>query len=355
MADNEERVSLREDLGAAFDDAFGSEDDGEEVADDDSVVEDQEEDATEDGEPTAEDAVQDTEGDTEPEPEDGSEDGEDDQEEGDEPEDPDEPDEIEPLKHWHKEDREVFKTLPKDAQEFLLRRDKEFQASATKKQMEVSDIKRAFDPVRDELVKSGVSEADAIRRLIGAHVSLMEKPKESIMYLMQQYGINPSDILGTVEGGSESTDDVAMKEIQDLKRRLKEYEERTEQERISEVGSQIAEFEKSNEFFKQVEPEMAALARSHAQAGKPMPTLEKLYEDACWMNESVRKELLDRREKEEVKSKAKRGEENISKAKRAAKARVQPSRKTSGTSTKEVKKSLHDDLSEVFDKVTQAR
>jgi len=337
MAD-EERVSLREDLGAAFDEAFAAEDAVEESAPVEEVVEEQ------DAEVEVESEV---EGQVEEQPEDSTDEITE--------EETEEFDDLEPLKHWHKEDKEVFKTLPREAQEFLLRRDKEFQSSATRKQMEVSDIKRALDPVRNDLVKHGIAEADAIRRLVGAHVRLTENPRESIMWLMQQYGVNPSDILGNVEGGSESSDNAAMREIQDLKKRLKEYEERTQQERFSTVSQQIAEFEKSNEFFKQVEPEMATIARSFTMRGEPAPPLEELYEKACWMNESVRQELLARKEKEKLSKRSAQDKENISKAKRAAKSRVQPSRRTSTTAKEGEKRSLLDDLSEAYDKVTQAR
>jgi hypothetical protein len=73
------------------------------------------------------------------------------------------------------------------------------------------------------------------------------------------------------------------------------------------------------------------------------------------MNESVRKELLSKKEKEKLSKKSAQDKENISKAKRAAKARVQPSRRTSTTAKEGEKRSLRDDLSEAFDKVTQAR
>jgi hypothetical protein len=336
MSENHEST-LREDLGAAFDEAMGA---AEEETVDVEEVPEVEEPAEEPVEEAPEEPVAEEEALEEPEV----------------VEDTDEePDELEPLKHWHKEDREIFKGLPREAQEFLLRRDKEFQSSATKKQMEVSDIKRAFEPVREDLVKHGISEADAIRRLIGAHVRLQQNPKEGISFLMQSYGINPSDILGVDESGSGDRGDAAMREIQDLKKRLKEYEERTQHERLSTVQQQIEEFAKSNEFFSDVEGEMAAIARSYQVQGQPPPSLEQLYEKACWMNEAVRETLLKRQRDEELKKKAAQSEKNISKSKRASQASVRPARKTSGSTKEQEQKSLRDDLSEAFDKVTQAR
>ena len=263
----------------------------------------------------------------------------------------DEPEELAPLEHWHREHKEMFKSLPDEAKKFLIDRDKEFQASATKKQMEVSDIKRALEPVKDDLVKHGISDADAVRRLIGAHLRLQENPKESILQLMQSYGINPSDILGVDEEGSETRDSAAMREIEDLKKRLKEYEERTRDEKLSTVAQQVKEFASNHEFFEDVQGEMAVIARSYTSQGQPPPSLEQLYEKACWMNEAVRDKILKReRDKESKKTSA-----NVSKSKRAAQARVKPSRKTSGAKKEMEKKSLREDLSDAFDEAMQAR
>ena len=334
MAENEERVSLAEDLGKVYDEAFPDEISETDNIHEEEAPEEEPEQPSDDEE--LEEAASAVEEDEEQ--------PEDDKEALDE--------DLEPLAHWHKSDREIFKTIPKEAQEFLLRRDKEFQASATKKQMEVADIKKAFDPVRNELVKGGVTEADAIRRLLGAHLQLMEKPKETIFWLMQQYGVNISDIVGSdVEDSSGSSDKAATREIQELKERLARFETRTQQEKVDTIEQQIQEFAKKNEFFEEVQGEMAMIARSFTSQGQPSPGLEELYEKACWMNDSVR----EKRAAQKKKARISQDEEKISRAKRATKARVQPSRKTSGTITKDEKKTLLDDLSDAYDKATQAR
>lgn len=337
MAENEERVSLAEDLGKAFDEAFPE----------DPEVESQEE--AEEPETPEEAPEEPSDGDEVEEAPEGEEPVEEQPEEQEDAEDEDL--ELEPLAHWHKEDRETFKGLPKEAQEFLLRRDKEFQASATRKQMEVSDIKKAMDPVRDQLVKNGISEADAIRRLVGAHVQLVENPKNSIMWLMQQYGINISDIVGDAEDASGSHDSAAKREIEELKERLASFEKRTQQEKADTIGRQIQEFAAKNEFFDDVQGEMAMIARSFTSRGEPAPGLEELYEKACWMNDSVREKLMAQKKK----AKISQDEEKISRAKRATRATVQPSRKTSGKITDGKKKTLHEDLSDAFDKAIKAR
>lgn len=334
--------TLREALGAAFDEVTGAGHEEEESSED--VIRTQADVAEESDREALEETTEEQEASEEvveeQEPEESPEE---------DSEDSEEEESLEPLKHWHKEDREVFKTLPREAQEFLLRRDKEFQASATKKQMEVSDIKKALEPVREDLVKYGVSDGDAIRRLVGAHVRLQENPKEAISWLMQSYGINPSDILGMDEERSGTRDDAAMREIQDLKNRLKEYENRTLHERQSTLQREIDEFSKDHEFFEEVQGEMATIARSFTMRGEPAPSLEQLYEKACWMNDDVRNRLIKKRQTEEQKRKAEESKKNLSKSKRAAQASVRSPRKTSGTQKESSKRSLREDLADAFD------
>ena len=354
MAEEEQGKTLREEISDVYDsytEESGEESDVKTEENSEEVEEVSAEDTSEDS-PVGDDR---SEEDVSEEPE---EDGEvsSEDEDGEPVKDEQEDEELEPLKHWHKEDKEVFKTLPNEAKEFLLRRDKEFQASATRKQMEVADIKKAFEPVRDQLVKNGVSEADAIRRLLGAHIQLTENPEKAIPWLMQQYGVDPSVILGTEERGSDSDGNAALRsEIQSLKKRLEDYEGRTQQERVSTLTHQIQKFAETHEFFDDVEGEMAMIAQSFVSQGKPAPSLEELYEKACRMNDSVWQRLSKKKEQEMLKKTSDEARENISKSRRAAKATVKPSRKTSGKVPEKKEKTLREDLSEVFDKITQAR
>ena len=111
----------------------------------------------------------DTEADTEdPSPgEDGTEDRTEDRQE--------EPVEVDVPGHWnfHGEEKEAWSKLSPELREFMVERDKKFQTNAERSQQKVARIVRAIDPIRDELAKTGVSDDQAVRNLVAAHVNLM--------------------------------------------------------------------------------------------------------------------------------------------------------------------------------------
>jgi hypothetical protein len=178
----------------------------------------------------------------------------------------------------------------------------------------------------------------------------MSNPKEAFAKLMDQYGMTPSDILGTEEEGSESNDSAAMREIRDLKSRLEAAEKRAQERESAVVSRSLEEFASTHEFFDDVTQEMTDLAWSYRARKEPVPPLEELYEKACWANKDIREKLISRDRKKSVDSK---DPEKLDKAKRAAKTRVKPTQKTSSAKAK-TQKSLRDELSENFDKM-QAR
>ena len=252
-----------------------------------------------------------------------------DSEDEEEPETPDDIDEkphpLDPLAHWLKKDKEMFETLEPKAQEFLIRRDKEWQSLATRKMQDVSDMQKALDPVREEMTMAGIGEADAVRRLVTAHVYLQKDPVNGAKWLFQQYGIDPSAILGSDESETESSDSAAMREIQKLREELKRRDmQAIEAERRS-VQTEIVQFAESHEFYEKVEADMLGIVNACKARGEQPPGLESLYDQACWANPEVRKEMIRRQSQE----KSERETEAAKKAQRASGTKVKGTRTSS--------------------------
>jgi len=261
-----------------------------------------------------------------------------------EPETPDDIDEkphpLDPLAHWLKKDKEMFETLEPKAQEFLIRRDKEWQSLATRKMQDVSDMQKALDPVREEMTMAGIGEADAVRRLVTAHVFLQKDPANGARWLFQQYGIDPSAILGTDESETESSDSAAMREIQKLREELKQRDRQTFEAERRAVQAKLVQFAETAEFYDKVEPEMLGIVNACKARGEQPPELEALYEQACWANAEVRKEMIRRQGLE----KSDRETEAAKKAQRASATKVKGSRTSSNKKPTGTPKTLREDL-----------
>lgn len=331
MSEEETVSTLKEALGETYDDLNKAEEDVESGEIEEEIAEEVE---------VKEDEI------IEPLEAGGDESGEDEEEESEETSSPEseteetELDAIEPMEHWDNNAKEMFGGLPRDAQEYLVRRDKELQASVTRKHQEVADIRRALDPVRDDLVKYGVSEADAVRRLIGAHKRLVESPLETIRELAVNYGIDIGQLTGDDDNTTVSSDSAAMRKITELEEKLARTDEARQAEQASKVGQQLEEFKEGHEFFNdEIQREMAALAWSYHRNDQRPPELEVLYEKACWANESIREKMLEKQEQKKLES----DKGNISKAKRAARTKVKSRKKTS-TAKEGKPKTLREEL-----------
>ena len=113
---------------------------------------------------------------------------------------------LEAPKNWSEEVRSKFKDLPRDAQEYMLKRDKEMTADYTRKTQEVAEQRKSFEsldkviaPMRQQIAASGVSETEYIARLLNADMALRNNPKMAIKQLAQGYGIDLSSIEETVD------------------------------------------------------------------------------------------------------------------------------------------------------------
>ena len=340
MTEEKEAPTLKEDLGRVFDE-YEKEKEEEVEVEAEEVVEEAEPGADEEShkEAATDEIIEplkadDAEGDEET--------GEADEDEGDEEEG------LEPLQHWRPEDREMFKTLPEEAKEFLIDRDKRFQRSVTRGQEDVADIRKALEPVRQELVKHGVSEGDAVRRLIGAHIRLKDDPANTILELMSSYDIDIGDLTGENGEGEKTgpSDSAVKREVQELREEMRRDRETRQAGAADKFATEVEEFKVDHEFFDDVREEMTAIAWSYSNRKLPSPPLADLYEKACWQDPVIRKKMIAR----EGRSDSEKGKAEAKKAKRATKSRVRSTPKSAGDG-KPAKKTLREDLSETYDRM----
>lgn len=252
------------------------------------------------------------------------------------PEDPAAPkgDSSQPPQHWSQQDRETFAKLPKEGQEFLLRRHNEMerdyqgkvQANATAVQF-TQAVAPVFEhqAVRAALVdyQSGapVHPVDAIKQWASFHVRArspdMNVRADLLKDLAQRMELNPAAVFGqdTPPPPGLTEQDLAdpaikyfadtvgktMQELNALRGDLQsirnEGQTRQSEETLRAARWGIDQFaeEKDSQgnlrypHFDAVLPQMVELFRAN-----PQRELKEAYETAVWMNPAIRTSQIDR-------------------------------------------------------------
>ena len=246
---------------------------------------------------------------------------------------------LEPNSGWDEETQDGFKQLPQQMQEFMLKRHHEMQADYTRKTKDVADIKRAIEPARELIDKLGISDGEAIKNLVGAHMLLQTKPLIGIQYLMQAYDVSLDDVTNnwqdsesfaqTVNESSKASLIESERDQMLIDKQRGNYEE---------ALAEIKIFKVDHPHYDKVEKQMTKLAKLALVSGEPKPSLESLYNQAVKLDPEVME--LTREKPSSGKS--------VKQAKRAA-TRI---KSTPKKEEKEPDKpaTIHDELSQEWDK-----
>ena len=110
--------------------------------------------------------------------------------------------------NWNSEDREMFDSLPLNAKERLLKREKEMTADYTRKTQDLAENRKKFEalegvlePARQMILSTGISEAEYVSRLIAADTALKQNPLMALKQIAQGLGVNLSSLNEENESG----------------------------------------------------------------------------------------------------------------------------------------------------------
>ena len=240
--------------------------------------------------------------------------------------------EVPPLdapQHWLAADKERFNGMPRDAQEYVLERDKSMTADYTRKTQDVAQIRQAYEPLhhvlnpmRQALQQSGISEAEYVARLIQADRNLQQNPYGAIQQLARNAGIN-LEALEQPQAATVQQPDPQVNALQQQVQQLQGYvqgnEERAAQERQAGLLSQIDSFSAQTDADGNVaHPHFDALRVTMGQlieAGAAAD-LEDAYSKALRLDDTLYQQSLEA-ERTKVKAAAeKRRKEAVAKAKK---------------------------------------
>lgn len=237
-----------------------------------------------------------------------------------------------PPEHFSDDDKKIFEGLPQEQQEWMLGRYKNMEADYTKKTQAHAEFKTTYEPIdqliepiRQNLVLSGITPALYIQRLMTADQYLNSQPKEAIKWLMQSYGVS----LDALEGEADDTSDPEIqglrKELTDLRSSLESRQKADETALYTSAANQISEFrEAKDEAGKPLHPllddvmeDITRLAHAERAIGR-QPDLADLYDRAVWANPATRAKALEVQSKVQAETAKREAAKKAAKAKEAA-------------------------------------
>lgn len=281
-------------------------------------------------------------------------DDEDTEDETEDDESDDESEEVEPLEapqHWAPADQERFKSLPKEAQEFVLDRHRSMEADYTRKTQEIAFIRKrgevleeVISPYRQDFSLAGMDDVAAIRQLFAVHDSLKRDPTNTVRWLAQQYG---ADLTQTDEDVDPQVARL-QQQIHQMHQEQQRVQTAQQEQQQQALVNQIKAFEEEkNEGGKLKHPHFITVYDDMTkllQSGVAN-SLDDAYTRAVHMRPELQQSLQQEQlEQEKQKQKA----EKAKQAKRAKKAASGV--KSSGASVKEdTPKSLRDEIGALVD------
>ena len=215
---------------------------------------------------------------------------------------------LEAPKNWSEDVKGTFKDLPREAQEYMLKRDKEMTADYTRKTQEVAQQRKSYEsldkviaPVRQQIQASGIGESEYISRLLSADMALRNNPKVALKQLAQGYGIDLSSINQT-EDWNDSDPQITQLQQQNqaILAELNQFKQQNLQSARQQTENQISTFAQSTDakgnlkypHFEQLRVKMGNLIDAGEAKG-----LEDAYAKSVRLDDNLYKESLESQRK----------------------------------------------------------
>lgn len=239
------------------------------------------------------------------------------------------PEAVEPAKpaidapvSWSREMKEKWATLAPEAQQYIAQREREAAQTLTRYGQQI----KAIEPVANILEQNRqiferyqVKPEVAIAKLLEAQAKLDADPISGIAEIARLYDVD----LGTLQGATvqpmelvtlRAENNRQQQEIEDLKRRVIEREEREMAARRQSLETQVEDFRKANPDFALVENEVVGLiplirSQDIHQILSEKEILAQAYEQAGWLNPTIRANRLKAEAAKQAEEARKKAEE----------------------------------------------
>ena len=232
-----------------------------------------------------------------------------------------------PPEHWPAEWRERFEALPDDARSYALDLHRRFEQAHSERSQALAEREKELDgmaavdaalgPWRETMRAQGLTDADAVTRLMEAQAALESDPESALAAIAEAYGL-------AAPAANAAPDPRPPEREGELLDTLERYA--AEQHELRLIAAMEAELDSRARavdaagaprfpHFETVRPRLAALMRSGA-AG----SFEDAYEQAVWADPHLRQGALEARDAEMAARRESARKAEVAKARNAGRA-----------------------------------
>ena len=230
-----------------------------------------------------------------------------------------------PLEHWPAEWRERFEALPEDARGYALDLHRQFEQAHSERSQSLAEREKELDgfaaidaalaPWRETMRAQGLTDADAVTRLMEAQAALENDPEAALAAIAEAYGVVPP-AAPAAPAPPERRDEM----LDTLERYAAEQHElRLIAAMESELDARARIVDAAGEprfpHFDSVRPRLAALMRSGAA-----DSFEDAYQQAVWADPHLRQKALEARDAEMAARRESARKAEVAKARNAGRA-----------------------------------
>jgi hypothetical protein len=169
---------------------------------------------------------------------------------------------LQPPASWKADEKEMFKTLPLEAQKVIARRESERDKGFYQSRQELAEIRQATAPYESELKRAGIPVSKAIAQMFEWDKHFRENPYEALAEMARKLGVDLRQVGQVVQ--AVEPQDPYVRQLMESNAQMQARFEAMEQE-------------KNQVFRSSIESEVDAFASSKDAAGNPLfPYVENL-------------------------------------------------------------------------------
>ena len=233
-----------------------------------------------------------------------------------------------PPEHWPAEWRERFEALPDEARDYALDLHRQLETAHSERSQTLAErekelaglaaVDAALAPWRETMRAQGISDGEAVARLLQAHASIERDPEAALAAIAESYGIAPGAAdAPTAPSAPAARPDEMLDTLERYAAEQHELRLLAAMEAELDARARAADSEGRPRFphFDAVRPKLAALIRAGAAA-----SFEDAYEQAVWADPATRQKALHARDAELAERRESARKAEVAKARNAGRA-----------------------------------
>jgi hypothetical protein len=209
--------------------------------------------------------------------------------------------------HWSKEDRELFAKVPRDAQNFLLKRHKDMEGDYGRKSQQIASIRKNWEsingilePHRQAFRMNGMDDAGAISFLLNVNAALQRDPAGTLQWLAQRSGVDLTQLASNRQ--VDPAIQTLHQQVAQLTARLRGNESSASEAQLQSLTSQIGDWSQAKDetgspkypYFEELADAMVAQINYHRErnGSVTIKDMDQIYEAAVYANPVTRERTL---------------------------------------------------------------